>query len=192
MPYRPSNARRSALDRFMRLRVVRCVLAAVLIPVLVLGIFGGITFLSHSHDEHDSHLHASSSFGDTRLSAEQHRLAHAVGMDPHQGCRSCSEGCPLSSSDPIEEQDFPAPTEAPDGLVITIPDHEQLVARGIDLSQTLKAAQVFQCFLASYWAQPDVSEEAGSPGGLDPSGPRHLCALTAGQRLVRTSQALLI
>lgn len=199
MPSQRSNPRNAFISRFMRSQVARWALAAVLMPVLVLGAFGGTTFLIHAHDEHDAHLHASFSIADSRFSAEQHLLAHGTGTcgesHTHQGCHTDCEGCPHSSPDPIEEDDYPASSEEPAGLTITIPDHELLVACGIDLSQTLKSAQVVLCVFAWFWTQPDVIEEIGSPGGCGPGcggGPLQLCALTAGQRLVRTSQALLI
>ncbi|MBU6414391.1 MAG: hypothetical protein KGS45_13085 [Planctomycetes bacterium] len=170
-------------------------LAVVLIPILVLGAFGGTTFLAHAHDGHDAHLHASPSVEEARLSADQHRLAHALGIATCDGGHACRDGHSSSGevpAEPKEDPDLPAPVEDPSGLVITIPDHEQLVSRGIDLSQTLQAAQVFYCALASLWTQPHVEQDEGSPGGSIASGPLHLTALTAGQRLVRTSSALLI
>ena len=195
MASRSSIRRRPPLDRDVRSWWARCVLAVVLIPILVLGAFGGTTFLAHAHDGHDLHLHAAPSIEGARHAAEQHRLAHASGIARCDHLHAAAHGHSRSAevpSEPIENPALPTPTEDPSGLVITIPDHEQLASRGIDLSQSFKSAQVFQRLLASFWSQPDVSEETGSPGGCDPSGPRHLCALTAGQRLVRTSQALLI
>lgn len=195
MPNRPATRRRSTLDRVFRSQWARCVLAVALIPILVLGAFGGTTFLAHAHDGHDSHLHASPSIEEARLSAEQHRLAHALGIAACDGGHAGSDGLPNSGevpAEPIENPDFPAPVEDPSGLVITIPDHEQLVSRGIDLSQTRQAAQVLHCALAWFWAQPHVEQDEGSPGGSIACGPMHLTALTASQRLVRTSNALLI
>ena len=167
----------------------------VLIPILVLGAFGGTTFLAHAHDGHDVHLHASASIEEARLSADRHRLAHALGIATCDDLPAGHDGHSKSGdvpSQPKEGSDLPAPSEDPSGLVITIPDHEQLVSRGIDLSQTLQAAQVLHCALAWFWTQPDVSQEEGSPGERVVSGPLHLSALTAAQRLVRTSSALLI
>jgi hypothetical protein len=195
MPSRPSIRRRSFLDRVVRSQWARCVLAVALIPILVVGAFGGTTFLAHAHAGHDSHLHAAASIEGARHAAEQHRLAHTSGIADCDQLSAVVHGPTKSGevpSEPIKNPDLPTPSEDPSGLVITIPDHEQLVSRGIDLSQTIKAAQVFQCFLTSFWSPPDVTDETGSPGGCDSGGPQHLCALTAGKRLVRTSQALLI
>ncbi len=195
MPNRPSARRRSPLDRAIRSRWARCVLAAVLIPILVLGVFGGTTFLAHAHDGHDAHLHASSSIEEARQSADQHRLAHALGIATCDGEHAGHDGHPNSGevpAEPLEDPDFPAPAEDPTGLVITIPDHEQLVTRGIYLSQTLQTAQVLCSALAWCWARPHGEQDEGSPGGSMARGPLHLSALSAGQRLVRTSNALLI
>lgn len=186
MPCRLSTCRRSALDRVVRSRWARGVLAAVLIPILVLGVFGGTTFLAHAHDGHGAHLHASHSIEQARFTAEQHRIAHALDT------ATCDDQRVALPSELIAVGDLSVPFEDPEGLVITIPDHEQIVPRGIDLSQTLQAAQAFYCVLAGVLTPPDVSQETGSPGGQRASGPLHLSTLTAGQRLVRTSGALLI
>jgi len=158
-----------------------------MVPMLVVGSFGGTSFLSHDHDEEAAHTH----IGPTHLVAQDlagwHAGEHSISKN--QADCVCLGGC--GDGLPTEENE-PFTAESPEGLLISIPDHEQMVARGIDLSQTLKTAQVVQCVLAWFWAQPDVSENMGSAGGCDPGGPRHLCALTAGQRLVRTSRALLI
>lgn len=195
MPSEQTHPRPAVLSRFMRSQVVRWALAAVIIPLLVLGAFGGTTFLAHAHDGHDMHLHASPSIEAARFSAHQHRISHALGTAPCEDPRAGHEGHSKSgelASKPLQAPDFPAPIEDQSGLVITIPDHEQLVSRGIDLPQTLQATQILHCALAWFWTQPDVSHEEGSPGGRVVGGPLHLSAFTAAQRLVRTSNALLI
>jgi hypothetical protein len=168
---------------------------AVLIPILVLGAFGGTTFLAHAHDGHTAHLHASQSIEEARLAADQHRLSHAMGIATCDGVHVGHDVRSNSgevSHQPMEDPDFPAPVEDPIDLVITIPDHEQLTSRGIDLSQTLLAAQALHCALASFWAQPHAEQDEGSPGGPPASVPLHMSAITASQRLIRTSNALLI
>ena len=189
-----SIARGSTLNRLLRLPVVRRALAAVLIPMLLLGGFGGTTLVAHTHDEHDTHLHAHLLEGEVRLSDRQHQLAHGAEATDcvhrdfdeldHRPCDSCSI--------PIEEPEFPTTGEGTEGLVISIPDHEQLVVRGVVVPATLKAAQFVQAVWAAVWKQPDVSEETGSPGGRERGSPLHLCGISACERLVRTSQALLI
>lgn len=178
----------------MRTKCARVAFALAIIPTLVLGAFGGTTFVAHSHDGHGSHLHASSSLVDAQLEAEQHLLAHASGIatcdDPE-----FSRGCAEHDEEPAEHGEgphHPLPIEEPGEIVITIPDHEQIVARGIDLARTLEASDALQCFLACLWTQTDLSEETGSPGGWVVVPAHYLSAFTAGQRLVRTSQALLI
>lgn len=195
MPTSSFIRRRSKLGRVVRSQWACRVLALALIPMLVLGAFGGTTFLAHAHDGHDAHLHASPSIEKAHLSADQHRRAHALDIvtcdGGHVG-RVAHFNSGEVPAEPIEHPDLPAPVEDPKELVITFPDHEQLVSRGIDLSQSLHAAQVFQCARAWLWTQPHVEQDEGSPGGSVARFPLHLSALTAGQRLVRTSSALLI
>lgn len=169
----------------MRSAWARCVLAVVMIPLLVLGVFGGTTFLAHAHDGHHLHVHASSSVAEARLAAERHREAHASGAADcghHHDDHGAGDGY----------HGAPATGDESDGFIVTVPDHEQLSSRGAELSDALGVALpvVFDVSLA--WAEPDLFEDTGSPGGRWCDGPRHLCALTAGQRLVRTSLALLI
>jgi len=162
--------------------------------MLLLGGFGGTTLVAHAHDEHDTHFHAHSPQGQVRLSDRQHRLTHGaeaadyVQRDSDHFNHEPCDNCPTS----IEEPEFLPSGEGIEGLVICIPDHEQLVVRGIDLPAALKAAQFAQSVLAAVWEQPDVYEKIASPGGRERGGPLHLCALFACERLVRTSQALLI
>jgi hypothetical protein len=163
MSNRLSKPRRRSLDRFVRSGWMRGVLAAALIPMMFLWGFGGTTVIAHAHHGHDTHLHVAMSEEAVRLSAEQHHLALTSGGD---------------------DCDF--------NLVFSIPDHELMTSRGINLSATPKLAQIIPIALYWIWAQPCVSEQLGSPGGCPPSALRHLYALTVGQRLVRTSQALLI
>jgi len=192
-----SRARRSTCGRVLGSRVARWLLVVALIPALVLGAFGGTTLLAHAHDGHGTHFHIASSEAQARYSAEQHRHAHALGTDtcapPEQACGHGEHGvCSECSVVPIDEHDGPSSTGEHDGVVVTVPDHEQLATRGIALPRSLTAAYVFQSVPAILRPRPDDGEEMGSPGGCGVGGPRHLLALTASQRLVRTSNALLI
>jgi hypothetical protein len=170
----------------------------VLIPILILGVFGGTTFLTHAHDGHDSHLHTAPSVEEARLSADRHLLEHDTGSAKCEGGHTgharhdIHSGSGEPASEPLDGKDFPAPAEDPGSLVISIPDHEQFVTRGLDVSKTLQAAQVLCCALAWSWAEPQVEQNEGSPGGSIARGPLHLSSLTTGLRLVRTSHALLI
>jgi hypothetical protein len=171
------------------------VLVVALIPILVLGAFGGTTFLAHAHDGHGSHLHAAPSIADARQFADLHRLTHALGVSTCDDGQAGHNGVFRSGNvlaEPIDDHDFPSPGKEPSELVITIPDHDQLVSRGIDLSPTLQAAQVLQSALAWFWAQPHVEQDRGSPGGSIASNPLQLTSRTVRERLVRTSNALLI
>jgi hypothetical protein len=180
----------------MRSAWARCVLAAVMVPMFLLGVFGGTTFLAHAHDGHRLHLHASSSVAEARLAAELHRLAHAAGTadcghhhhGEHDG-DAHEHGVP---SGPGNDEHGPSTSDESDGFIVTVPDHEQLSSRGADLTKSLTTAEVLLVAAELLWDGPDLFDEVGSPGGRTAECPRHLCALTAGQRLVRTSRALLI
>lgn len=183
----------------MRSLWMRCLLAVVLIPLMLLGVFGGKTLLAHAHDGHGAHFHVSSSVEGALLAAKGHRLAHASGTAKcsELKCTGDDEGVHehsglVAGPDSGKSQHNPDPIDERDGSVITIPDHEQLVQRGIDLPQAVMVVQAIHHMVAWTWAPPDGGEEMGSPGGQSPGDPLHLAALTAGQRLVRTSKALLI
>ncbi len=195
MPHRSFTRRRSPLYRVVRSQWTRCVLAVALIPILILAAFGGTTFFAHAHDGHGSHLHAARSVEDARLSAAQHQLAHAVGTAtceyPADGPNDGAHADEFSSS-PSHGSDLPAPLEEPTGLIITIPDNDHLASRGMDWSQQLHVAQVVHDTFAWLWTPPHVAQEEGSPGGSVTRSALHLSSLTASQRLVRTSKALLI
>jgi hypothetical protein len=97
-----------------------------------------------------------------------------------------------SSHEPCDHPHPDAPAEEPNELVITIPDHEQLTSRAINLPPLLQTPLPIECLFAALCAHDDVIEEVGSPGGGAQQRPHPLSALTARQRLVRTSKALLI
>jgi len=182
MPRFNTAIHRHSFDRFLRSPVARCVMAVVLIPMMVITAFGGTTFLAHAHVGHGTHLHAVATRDADRFCAEQHDALHASGSADHDH----------KPADTDHKHDFPSPVEEPEGLVITIPDHEIVAPRGVDVASVLKAVQVVQFPTSVLWETPDIAEVIGSPGGASLPGPRHLCALSAGQRLVRTSRALLI
>ncbi len=82
--------------------------------------------------------------------------------------------------------------EVPGGVVVTFDDNKQLQPRGIDLSKSLAPMAIFIARLFTLPTEPDVYRHIGSPGGSGRNGPLNFCALSANDRLVRTSQALLI
>lgn len=172
-------------------------MAVVLIAVLVLGAFGGTTFIAHAHDGHQTHLHVGPSRDAAMQLGMQHRLAHAAG---HADCGEHYEGGDhdrrAHDPEPTHVPDSPASTEEPDDVSITIPDHDQLVTRGVDLARMAKVAACLACASAWVWNPPDVTQEVGSPGGRGggrlSDAPLHLSSLKAMDRLVRTSSALLL
>lgn len=183
------------LNRFLRSQWTRCLLTALLVPMLVLAGFGGVTFLAHAHDGHGSHLHAAASVDAARLAATEHLHAHSVGVTaceyPAVPASRVGHKHDLGSKS-LRGSDGPVPVEAPTGLIISIPDGEQLGSRFIDWSQQLDIVKVSRDALAYSYPLPHVVYEEGSPGGPLTASARHLASFTAGQRLVRTSHALLI
>ncbi len=167
------------LPRGARSCAMRFAIALLLIPLMVLSAFGGTAFLTHHHDELESHFHAFG--GEVRcISAAEHRAAHRMQSPVGDPALCTTEG------------DGPEMLNESEGLSFRIPDHEQMVVRGVDVLATLSAVRFVQFVLAVVWKQPEVSEDTGSPGGRERVGAWHLCALFACERLVRTSQALLI
>lgn len=172
----------------------------VLTPLLMLGALGGTTFLAHRHDGHGLHLHAADTATEVERSAADHRAAHRMGdcpFDPAAGAaadhRHGHAGSSCSESGPPSQVDRPDETHhAPDGLLVSVPDHEQLLRRGIDLSEAFPPGAVLISAAPVAPPPPDLARQIGSPGGLRGCGPLDLRALSAGDRLVRTSCALLL
>lgn len=200
MAHRGSSRRNFLWHRFARCSVVRALITIVVVPILVLGAFGGITFFAHAHGEHDPHLHAAPFASSDRFCPEQHQLAHASGAatcDEHP--RDNNQGEPGNHTHLSDCSDHPVSLDDSQGLLITIPDHEQLASRGVELSQIIQASPVFQAPSAWLAHPPDLAALLGDPG--DPSGPGggawspapvHLASLKAVHRLVRTSGSLLL
>jgi hypothetical protein len=197
MPNRPPVRPSTPWDRFARSPVVRGLMVVILVPVLVLGAFGGTTFLAHSHGENDSHVHVSPASKGGSLCPEQHRLVHAPGAAECDGHHPNVDHGEMSDHGDFPRcADHPTPIEAPDGVLITIPDDEQLVPRGVGLAKTSQPSALFAVACAWLWNPPDVTEHLGSPGGWGggPTSvtPLHLASLSTVNRLVRTSGALLL
>ncbi len=137
--------------------------------------------LAHGHDEHGIHLHPVKALDRVTLTAADHADHHG-----HDHAAVPSDDA-LSETDACD--DF---TEVPDGVVVAFDDHKQLPTRGIDLSKSLAPIAVFMAAVFALPTSPDVDRHIGSPGGSWRNGPLNLFALSANDRLVRTSQALLI
>gem|GEM_PF-4114356 len=175
---RISSKPRPFLRRGMRSRALRCAMAMVLIPLLVLSVFGGTVFLIHDHGDH-GHVHAAA-IKAGRFSAAETFAAHH---------------CKSESTDPAVSDIERDPLEllcTSEGLVVSIPDQDLAAARGVTAVSILCDFQLATAVVVLCWIPPDIIDEMGSPGGMCSQGPRHLCALSAGQRLLRTSRALLI
>ncbi|MDZ4753466.1 MAG: hypothetical protein SGJ11_03090 [Phycisphaerae bacterium] len=171
----------------MRSNSLRWAVAMALVPLLlVLSLFGGTVFLAHDHDDHDdhddhgTHVHAAGKEAGRFFTAAQHIAAHA---------RESESGGPAS---PDSEGDLPELLGEVEGLIVSIPDQEQAVARGITAATLLSYLQFVCTVVVLCCIPPDIVDDVALRGGSCSQSPCHLCALTAGQRLVRTSQALLI
>lgn len=180
---RPNRVYQSpAIFRFLRSGVVRWVVLLVLAPVLVLGGFAGAEFLAHSHEEHGFHLHAVSS-GDARIvSAADHVADHGRDQpDPNAGASS-DEQTPAGDEDPAGECD------ETDGTIIAIGHHQKAPNRGTSLSTLLTPALTVVAILTP--VQPGPCWVSIAPPRS--AGPVFLSTLKTGDRLVRTSCALLL
>lgn len=198
MASRPSTHSPRLLRRFTRPDWLRAALAVVMVPIMVIGIFGGTTILAHSHDGHHTHVHAAPSKVAARIVADLHKDAHRIGArcdldaprtahadEPHED-PPADPGCPSHAPE------GPDSKHAPDDTVVLIPDVEQIVVRAGELAAELKLAVAIAIDHLRISVPPVLSDQIGSPGGHASSAPWHLRALTAAQRLIRTSQALLI
>jgi len=166
----------------MRSPTLRCALAIVLIPLLVLSVFGGAAFLIHAHHDHGIHVHAAEAEAG-RFSAAKNVAVHK----PESESRDRAD-----PADPDSEPTLPERLCNPEGLLVIIPDQDLSGVRAVTAASLLSDIQHFTAVVVLCWIPPDIVDDVGSPGGTCTRGPRHLCALTAGQRILRTNQALLI
>jgi hypothetical protein len=197
MPNRFSTRGCTTGHRFLRSAVVRWLVAVVLVPVLVLGVFGGTTVLAHTHSDHGLHLHVSTAFFNGGLCEGRHRLAHSSdGADcgDHRHVELGCTGIDAGPSDLTPAPEHPVPAQEPDGVLITVPDHEHFAARGLELARAIRASHLFRIASGWIWNPPGLWEDIGSPGGRRGGArfdaPLHMASLTAVGRLVRTSGAL--
>lgn len=167
----------------MRSDVIRWLAVVVLAPMMAMGTFGGAQFLAHGHDDHGTHLHPVGPLKGAELAAADHADHH--GHDHAVPPSDCSVPC---DGDEREEE----PGEVPEGVIVSIDIHKQLPTRGTDLGKSLLPAVM--CVIAVFVIppSPDLDRHVGSPGGAASGVPLDLVALSASDRLVRTSRALLI
>jgi hypothetical protein len=177
----------------MRSAVLRAVMVALMVPILVLGAFGGTTLVAHAHHGHGLHTHA----GLTDKAALRIAAAHV--RHHEHGCHEA----PCDTQPVMPECDESARAGAdeapitPGGVLITIPDLDLLGGRAVTLpSAATRFVGFADCAafavlsMVSSWhtwlAAPPPDRVQWSGGPLD------LLALSGCQRIVRTSGALLI
>lgn len=165
----------------MRSDVVRWIAVVLITPILVLGAISRATFRSHCHDEHGMHLHAVVMIADGMLTAAGHADDHghghaALGSDSRDGGEHvCHE---LG--------------KVPCCLIICFNAHKQLPTRTVGFKEQLSRAAMFAMAVVALPPYLGLNLSVGLPGGALNGGPMDLLALRAGDRLVRTSRALLI
>lgn len=186
------NARRPCraplFRRIVRSDLARWLAVAVLTPLLMLSALGGTTFLAHGHDAHGLHVHAGHSVKEAQHSAARHLAAHDQGrcpMEPrHEHPADPHDHPPVDEPAPFD------PDRPPAGVIVSVPDLDQIPTRPAELGAAISpvATLLLATFLTP--APPDAALATADPGGR--GTPRNLLALRAGDRLVRTSRALLI
>jgi hypothetical protein len=111
----------------------------------------------------------------------------------HRAVRECSSwsACGVKDHDHDHGPGSSIPDDDEPGTGVSVPDHEQLRGRGAGLGVAFSSMAA----AASPWARP-ARVNPGRFGGLPMRSvsalPLDVCALRAGDRLVRTSLALLI
>jgi len=166
----------------MRSDVMRWLAVVVLAPMMAIHTFSGAQFLAHDHDDHGTHLHAVGPLTGAELAAADHADDH--GHDHGVQPSDCSVPCDGAEGE--------LQGEVPEGVIVSIDVHKQLPPRGTDLGKSLLPAMMFVIAVFAMPPSPDFDRHVGSPGGAAGGGPLDLVALSASDRLVRTSRALLI
>lgn len=161
---------------------MRWLAVVVLAPLLSLGSFLGPQFVAHSHGDHGTHLHPASLLRGAELVAEIHADHHGHDHEVAHRPADSSDGSPCG-----EESD-----EVPDCVIVAIDLEKSLSSRAAGFDKTLLPAAIFVMAAVVMPPSQDLDYHTGSPGGLGVGGPLDHVALTASDRLVRTSLALLI
>lgn len=166
------------IARIMRTDAPRWLSVVLIAPMLLLGAFNRTAFLVHGHGDQGMHLHPVAVLDDGRGAAEDRADHH--GHD-HAACR-----CDAFAD---WERDCHECAGIPCGVVISFDVDALPPTRALDLGKTLPPAAMHALVLP---APPEPDRSLGSSGGAFNRGPMNLLALSAVDRLVRTSLALLI
>ncbi|MFM9995369.1 MAG: hypothetical protein ACKVU4_06155 [Phycisphaerales bacterium] len=191
-----AHARAAALMsvfRFARSHAAALCALWVLTPALLAaGALGGVHALAHAHDGHGLHFHGAESIRGAEAGAAAHLTAHAAGRCSLAGGESCSDavedGAPGRSPNESPE---PSPTDRREGVKFSVPDLDSFRVRaaGLDPFRVSHIA-LPPMFIVTVSAWAD--RPRGDSGGGGEAGSLPACARRAGERIVRTSRALLI
>lgn len=161
---------------------------------LMLGMLGGFSVVSHSHDGHGVHWHAAKSPEAATILAAAHLEAHRSEQADASHAHF-DDYCPGHQH---REHDAETPDNQPaegdhGGLLVTVPDHEQVNRRAGEVVLAASTESVSVPPLPEPGLSPAIIDALSEPVFRGRSAvPRHLCALRASERLVATSRALLI
>jgi hypothetical protein len=169
------------LARVLRSEVSRWLAVVLIAPMLILGMFNGTAFLAQAHNEHGVHLHSVRVLDGGSLAAADHAVDHGhehEALPDHGSANGDEDGEGLA--------------EVPQCVIFAVDVHKQLPTRSLDLRKSLTPAAFIAVMAFVIPTSPDLDRHVGSPGGAAQSAPMDLLALSASDRLVRTSRALLI
>jgi hypothetical protein len=181
----------------MRSRLVTQIVAILFVPILLLGLLGGTAVLAHSHDGHATHFHFAASESDAQELALQHRRAHAEGRAPcvtvrsDHGCQSRYDDC-TTMTNPAAPGDTAGVPGKPEGVLLSIPELGDWSVRSHVAAIVEHPVHVVDYVPANDHESMSLVIENPMCGLASPRGPCHMYLLTTGQRIVRTSRALLI
>ena len=146
--------------------------------LLPLGPLCGSGILVHNHADHGVHLHAVRSVNAAASAAADHASHH------HHDC-ALDEHSAASHDDEHDR-------EAPEGVLVRLPDHLQRPSAQLQLAKLKQLpAHAFIALLLPPACAPSL--HSNNPRAHDGRGdPYALRALRAADRIVRTSNALLI
>lgn len=171
-----SNRRPSPFSDALRSCAARWLAVLLLTPLLVLSSFGGTRCLTHAHDGRDS----------VAATAQAQSATHR-GLDACQFHCESDRPADVPVNEPAEPQDSPC-------ILVALPDQDQLPSRAVEIERPVSTEDAFAAALSLVLALPEFDPLCVAPDGRPTSsrGPAHLLALRVGDRLVRTSCALLI